>query len=159
MKKLNLIFILLALLSLSYGCKKDKDNDEDDNVTSSFTVKINGVLWTGTTNVAIHTSSGNLGQISTSNQNSTEQIIISFSGSGTGTYSVNTDYNTMTFFIGQNEFSSMFNPVQNGELIITKYDAVNGKISGTFHCVAMDIEDNVYTVTEGTFKNISLASV
>lgn len=153
MKKLNLIFILLALLALSSGCKKDKD--ENENLPASFSAKVEGVFWTGTKIVAVHASGSDLIQITASGASQTEQIVLAFTGSGPGTYEMGDD-NLGSCSIGGNVFTTIFDNTPTGSIVITKYDATNGIISGTFSFVGEDINGNDFAVTEGKFENLVL---
>lgn len=152
MKKLNLIFILLAILTLNNGCKKDKD--EDENLPASFSVKVEGTLWTGNTYTAAHSTILNSTEIVAYGISNSEYIVLDINGSGTGTYAID-DHNTGSGLIGGTVFSTTFHNNPSGDIIITKYDESNGKISGTFSFVGYG-DSNVFTVTEGKFVNVGL---
>lgn len=153
MKKLNVIFILLALLALSYGCKKDKD--EDENLPASFSIKVGGTPWTGNTFLAVHAVGTDVTQIVAYGVAPSEQVVLTFKGSGTGTFAFNDD-NMASCTIAGNVFSTIFDDNPTGEIIITKYDAANGKISGTFSFTGEDFDGNAFIVTEGKFENLAL---
>jgi hypothetical protein len=76
-------------------------------------------------------------------------------GWGTGTFAFNDD-NMGTSTIAGSVFSTIFDNNPTCEIIITKFDATKGKISGTFSFTGEDFDGNDFAVTEGKFENIVL---
>jgi hypothetical protein len=151
MKKSLFILAMLTVLAFVYSCKKD----ETEEAKTSFSAKVQGTSWTAATIVAFHATGGNYTQITAAGSMPTEQISLYYIGSGTGTFTMNDD-NLASAVIGSYTFTSMFSDTPDGEIVITKYDETNKKISGTFHFKGEDIDGNVYTVTEGKFENVDL---
>jgi hypothetical protein len=151
MKKPALISILLVILVFTISCKKD----DDAGTKSSYSAKVEGTVWNAVTIAAIHSTGGNTTTISASGSAPSEQIVIYYKGSGTGTFEFNDD-NMGSVVVGNYVFSSMFSSTPVGQIKITKYDEGNKLISGTFSFDGEDIYENVYHVTEGKFENVSL---
>jgi len=151
MKKIILVTLLAATLLISFSCKKD----ETESTATSFSAKINGTLWTATNMLAGHELLNNTTQITAMGASVSEQISLVFTGSGTGTFKMNDD-NVGSVTVGNSDFTSFFSDVPEGEIVITKYDLSNMKISGTFAFKGEDIDGTVYTLTEGKFQNINL---
>lgn len=143
--------MLGSLLVLSFSCKKDDSED----AKTSFSAKVQGTTWTAATIVAQHSTGGNVTSITAAGTMPSEQIVLYFKGSGTGTFTLD-DTNLASAVIGEYTFTSMFSDTPEGEIVITKYDASGKKISGTFHFKGEDIDGIVYTVTEGQFENVDL---
>lgn len=151
MKKLISGTILAAMLVFSFSCRKDNA----ENTATNFSAKVEGTLWTATNMAAGHESLNNVTQIMGMGATAAEQVYLEFKGSGTGTYKLNVD-NLGMVSIGTYSFTSFMSAVPVGEIVITKYDEGNKKISGTFHFQGEDIDGFVYNVTEGKFDNITL---
>ena len=151
MKKLILGTMLAATLLFSFSCKKD----EIETTATGFTAKVEGTVWTAKNMLAGHESLSNLTQISGIGATVAEQIVLVFKGSGTGTYKMNDD-NTGFVALNNYDFTSFFSENPVGEIVITKYDVTNQKISGTFKFEGEDIDGTVYDVTEGKFDNVQL---
>jgi hypothetical protein len=153
MKKTSLISILLVLLVFTISCKKD----DPASSSTSFSAKIEGTLFQGSVMMASHFTSGNLNTITAVGTNPADQISLDFTGSANGTYVMNSG-NMGSAAIGNNSFASMFSSSPVGEIVITKYDAANKLISGTFYFNGEDIDGNVFHVTEGKFENVALTT-
>lgn len=152
MKKTLFALAMIVLLLMNFSCKKEDPND----AAASFSAKVQGTQWTAATISSSHLTGGNLTQIIAAGAMPSEQIALTFHGSGTGTFVMDDDYNVCTAVIGDYTFTSMFSDSPDGEIIITRYDAANGKISGTFHFKGEDIDGNEFSVTEGKFTNVDL---
>jgi hypothetical protein len=61
-------------------------------------------------------------------------------------------------YSGSSVFSSEFLETPVGEIVITKYDEANNKISGTFSFSAQDYEGNSCVVSSGEFENVLLTT-
>lgn len=151
MKKSFYIIMMVSVLALTFGCKKE----EAESAKASFSAKVEGTLWTGATLIAQHSTGGNMTTITASGSMPSEQIVMYIKGSGTGTFTLNDD-NLASVVVGNYIFSSLFSDNPNGTIVITKYDEANKKISGTFNFTGEDINGIVYHVTEGKFENVDL---
>ena len=151
MKKLILGTMLATLLVFSFSCKKD----ETETTATGFSAKVEGTVWTAKNMLAGHESLSNLTQITGMGASVAEQVGLVFKGSGTGTFKMNDD-NTGIVVISNYNFTSFYSENPVGEIVITKYDVTNAKISGTFKFEGEDIDGNVYNVTEGKFDNVQL---
>lgn len=153
MKNSALISILLVLLVFTSGCKKDKD--ETTNSAASFSAKVDGTLWQGSVIMAMHSTNGNFTSIIATGTSPFDQIALDFTGSGTGTYSMNDD-NLCSVVIGNISFTTLYISKPVGQIVITKYDETNKLISGTFYFNGEDFDGKLYHVTEGKFENVAL---
>ena len=95
-------------------------------------------------------------QISATGKSASEQFILSFNGTGPGTFQFD-DNNMGSVALTNYTFSSMFTDTPVGQIVISKYDVTNKKISGTFTFKGADLDGNIYSVTEGKFDNVQLA--
>ena len=153
MKNHALISILLVILVFTFGCKKEKD--ETSGSAASFSAKVEGTLWPAAIIMATHFTDGNLTTITAAGGVPSDQISLDIKGSGTGTFIMNDD-NMGSVTIGNSSFTSMFSSNPVGQVLITRYDAENKLISGTFYFNGEDLDGKVYHVTEGKFENIEL---
>lgn len=152
MRKIILVSMLSAILIFSFSCKKD---DKATTDTASFSAKVNGTLWTATNMLAGHQTTGNTSNVTGMGTTAAEMISLDFIGNGTGTYKMK-DYNMGSVSIGSIDCTTFFSEKPEGEIVITKYDAANSKISGTFSFKAEDMSGTVYTIKEGKFENVNL---
>jgi hypothetical protein len=150
MKNLFLIS-LLSIMLISFGCKKD----DPSSSKASFSAKVQGTMWTGSIVTAVQFTGENLIMITAAGTNPSEQISLDIKASGTGTFPINND-NLGTVEIGTYSFTSLISSNPLGQVVITKYDVTNKKISGTFYFDGEDMAGTVYHVTEGKFENIDL---
>lgn len=144
--------MLAATLLFSFSCKKD---DNEETTTTGFSAKVEGNAWTASNTLAGHDNLTNITQITGIGSSVAEQIHLIFKGSGTGTYKMNAD-NIGAVEITNYSFTSFFSETPVGEIVITKYDVTNMKISGTFKFEGEDIDGTVYNLTEGKFDNVIL---
>jgi hypothetical protein len=151
MKKIILCTLLAAMLVFSFSCKKDST----ETTATSCSAMVEGTKWTAANTMVVHSTGGNTTQFLASGAAPSEQIAIYFKGSGTGTFKFNDD-NLGSVVVGNYVFTSLFSDTPVGEIVITKYDAANKKISGTFTFQGEDIDGVVYHVTEGKFDNVTL---
>lgn len=153
MKKTLLIALVAVLIMPLVSCDKD-----DNNVLSTgFSAKINGTSWNGDIVAAIHSTDVNMTTITATSVSGSDKVILSFQGSGKGTYSFD-NFNMGIVYSGSSVFSSEFLETPVGEIVITKYDEANNKISGTFSFSAQDYEGNSCVVSSGEFENVLLTT-
>lgn len=162
MKKLKLLSLLMAAVALMTACNKD-DNDDKDNNTgeSGISVQYDGKTWKSTIVAASYSTDADLTVITGANPSTGEQIILSFSGSITGTLAITepTGGPAISFSMGQSgSFSTLISDNPTGEIVITKFDKEKKLISGTFQFKAEDIDGVDKEFTNGTFTNISYIS-
>jgi hypothetical protein len=153
MKNHALISILLVILVFTFGCKKEKD--ETTSSAASFSAKVDGTLWSGSIIMASHSTSGNFTSIIATGASPFDQVALDFTGSNTGTYTINDD-NLGSVVIGNTSFTTLYSSSPVGQIVITKYDEANKLISGTFYFNGEDFDGKVYHVTEGKFENVAL---
>jgi hypothetical protein len=155
MKK-NVFILLLAVMMVTFfSCKKDSSDNNTDDTTASFSLKFQGTTWTGSTFAATHLTVNNTTQISAYKSGTSDQIVLAFSGSGTGTYTFN-DNNMGSAVVGTLTCSSLFSDTPVGSIVITKYDDSKKLISGTFSFDGQSLYGTVYHITDGKFVNIPL---
>lgn len=158
MKKLKFLSLLLAGVVLMTACNKDDKDDKTEE--SGISVQYDGTTWKSTIVTAAYFSDSDETLITGANASTGEQIILSFSGSITGTLAITTsDGPIISFSMGQSgSFSTLISDNPTGEIVITKFDKEKKLISGTFHCKAEDIDGVDKEFTNGTFTNISYIS-
>ena len=122
MKKNVFILMLAVMMVTSFGCKKDSSDATADSTAPGFLLKVQGTTWTGSTYAATHFAFNNSTQITANKSGTSDQIILAFTGSGTGTYTFN-DYNLGSAVIGSVSYTSLFSDIPVGSIVITKYDA------------------------------------
>jgi hypothetical protein len=154
MKKSAISFLLMFVLVLSFGCKKD------DPATSApgLSVKIDGTTWTGQANGAVYSAQQNVTLISSSNTAVTELLQLEFTGNSTGTYNlVADDMNTFcafTYMANVDMYTTLSSTTPVGQIVVTEYDKTNHTLSGTFHFEAYSFEDKKKVFTEGVFTKL-----
>ena len=154
MKK-NVFILLFAVMMVTFfSCKKSSSDDTTDT-TASFSLKFQGTTWTGTSYTAAHLTFNNTTQITAYKSGTSDQIVVAFTGSATGTYTFN-DNNLGSAVIGSITFSSLFSDIPVGSIVVTKYDVSKKLISGTFVFDGQSFGGTVYHITEGKFNNIPL---
>jgi hypothetical protein len=152
MKK-NVFILLLAVMMVTFfSCKKDSS---EESTTPGFSLMFQGATWTGSTYTATHLTVNNSTQITAYKSGTTDQIVLAFTGSGTGTYIFN-DNNMGSAVIGSFTFSSIFSDPPVGSIVVTKYDVSQKLISGTFSFDGQSFGGTVYHVTDGKFTNVPL---
>ncbi|HNW77088.1 MAG TPA: DUF6252 family protein [Bacteroidales bacterium] len=154
MKKTLLIALVAALIMPLVSCNKDDNND----LSIGFSADINGTHWNGDIVAAIHSTDVNMTTITATSGLGSDKVILMFKGSGKGTYSFVDNYNTGSVFLSNSTYSSEFLETPVGEIVITKYDEANNKISGTFSFSAQDYEGNSCLVSSGEFENVLLTT-
>jgi hypothetical protein len=157
MKKLKFLSLLMAVVALMTACNKDDDKTEE----SGISVQYDGVTWKSTNVSAAYASDSDETVISGANATFGEQIVLSFSGSNTGSLPITESIESpiISFSLGQTgTFTTLFSDNPTGEVVITKFDKEKKLISGTFHCKAEDIDGVEKEFTNGTFTNISYIS-
>jgi len=158
MKKLKFLSLLLAVVALMTACNKDDKDDKTEE--SGVSVQYDGKTWKSTIVTAAYFADLDETIITGANASSGEQVLLSFSGSTTGTLAITTsDGPLFSFIMGQSSsFSTLISDNPTGEIVITKFDKEKKLISGTFHCMAEDIDGVAKEFTNGTFTNISYIS-
>ncbi|HOI87135.1 MAG TPA: DUF6252 family protein [Lentimicrobium sp.] len=154
MKKLKFLSFLMAALTLVVACS---DKDDDKNANPLISVEYNGTKWETTTVVASYTSVTDGTMINATKISSQDQLVISFTGTTTGTQIFADPGEGALFSIslaGLGSYTTLFTGGNVGELVITKYDNEKKLISGTFHCTAENFEGDVIEFTNGQFSNI-----
>ena len=155
MKK-NVFVLLLAIMMVTFlSCKKDSSDTTTDDTTVGFSLKFQGNTWTGSTYTAAHVTATNQTQITAYKSGTSDQVVVGFTGSGTGTYNIN-DNNMGSAVIGSATFSSLFSDPPVGSIVITKYDVSKKLISGTFTFDGQSYGGTVYHITDGKFSNVPL---
>jgi hypothetical protein len=152
MKKIMLISLLSAILISSTSCKKDKDETE----ATAVSVKIDGNTWTAGLSAAIYVS-GSGQTFITASSGLSEQLQIIFKGNTTGTYNLVTgveDAYCAFFYMSSDIYTTAFEDVPIGQIVITKYDQEKKLISGTFHFTAINYDDETKVFSEGVFTNV-----
>lgn len=154
MKKSAISCLLMFVLVLSFGCKKD----ETAPATPGLSVKIDGTTWTGQANSAFYNAQQNITLISSSNTALTELLQLEFAGNSTGTYNFTANdiisFGTFTYMANFDMYTTLFANIPVGQIVVTEYDKTNHTISGTFHFEAYSIDDQKKVLSEGKFTKL-----
>lgn len=157
MKKYVFTILMIAVLVLSYSCKKDEKQDSD---TPAMSCLIDGVLWNASGINAMQDQSDNLVDISCNDISEDQDLKLSFFCTETGTINFmknNYDnFGSFTIWSNLGIFSSNYSSNPSGQVVITEYDKTKKTISGTFHFDAHDNQGNKKSFTEGKFTNLYL---
>lgn len=144
MKKLILAGLLLSVLAISIGCKKDEEKQPE----SGISFKVDGAAWQSTTVIAQRVSG--MTQIAATNDDGTINML--FDGT-TGTFG---PQDVMMYYqAGMTMYSADEELDPTATLNITKYDEANHKIDGTFSFKGYTSEGNFVTITEGKITNVT----
>ena len=161
MRKSTLAFMMIVVLIFSFGCKKDK-SETTPETTSSLSVKYDGTTWSSSAVSAIYTSQMDITAIISMNSTATQQVHVTFIGDSTGTFNCTNDTfeNTLAVMLGVGAGDSYLTWMADangtlGQIIVTKYDKINNKISGTFHFDGYNEDGTKKVFTEGKFTNIN----
>ena len=146
MKKNVFSLTLVIMMVIFFSCKKDSTDATTDSTASSFSVKVQGTTWTGSIYAAVHFAFNNTTQITASKSGTSDQVVIAFTGSGTGTYTFG-DSNLGSAVIGSVAYSSLFSDIPVGSIVVTKYDASKKLVSGTFSFDAASFSGTIYHFT------------
>ncbi len=155
MKKSAISCLLLFVLLLSFGCKKD------DPITAKpgLSVKIDGTTWTGQVNAGIYVVQQNLTIITGANTNLTEQLQLVFIGNSTGTYNFTANdmvsSGAFAYMTTVDMYTTIAATIPIGQIVVTEYDKTNHTLSGTFHFEAYNFEDQKKVFTEGVFTKLA----
>jgi hypothetical protein len=154
MKKTLSILMIAIMMVAFFACKKKSDTTTPAVLSASFSSKIGGTTWTATAVSAGYMS----GTFTIAAVKSSETMGLSFAGTGTGTYSFDSENNWGIGTVGSSSFSSLyateFGYSPSGQVVITKWDATAKLVSGTFSYDAYDFNGTLYHVTAGQFSNV-----
>ncbi|MDO9254225.1 MAG: DUF6252 family protein [Bacteroidales bacterium] len=155
MKKITISCLLLFVLLLSFGCKKD------DPITTKpgLSVKIDGTTWTGQVNIGIYDAQENLTIITGANTALTEQLQLVFIGNSAGTYNFTTNdmvsFGAFAYMTNVDMYTTIAATTPIGQIVVSEYDKTNHTLSGTFHFDAYNFEDQKKVFTDGVFTKVA----
>ena len=181
MKKiLNYSIVLFATLAIGFSsCKKEEEKPSTSTPTAKtdvFTCKVNGTAWESDSRSKMvpfldsmmpsvgPSVEGDTLSMMAFRTNSTDSTMILFNvllkNPRVGTYTMTgTDYN-IYYFSGidfMTFLNTFFGYSASSTLNITKFDATNKKISGTFNTTMTSSTGGpTMTITEGTFNDVTL---
>ncbi len=181
MKKiLNYSIVLFATLAIGFSSCKDEETPPSTSTakTDVFTCKVNGTAWESnprstmvpfldsmipSVNASVEADTLSMMAFKTT---STDSTMILFSvllkNPRVGTYTMTgTDYN-IYYFSGidfMTFLNTFFGYTSSSTLNITKFDATNKKISGTFNTTMTSTSGApTMTITDGTFTDVTLTT-
>lgn len=140
-KILNVFALVLMLSLILTSCKKDDDNTTPANTnttTSQFSATINNNTWNSShvSTTFATTSQGEAFNI-VANSNNNGSMILSIVGKQVKTYLLDESQNKLECGLTFNDKNGLFWPNLRGQVVLTKVDDVNLKISGTFNFVVI----------------------
>ncbi len=155
MKKIATLALLIAMMVSSFNCKKDSSGSSVP--AASLSMKLNGTSWNATTISAAFTSSTNTTTIVAIKSGTSDNLELSYIGTGKGTYTIDMGEASGSGTIGSVSFDTGNSLNATGSVIVTGYDSSNKLISGTFSFMNTVNGTIVYNVTAGTFENVPVA--
>lgn len=147
------IYVFVALTFIAGSCKKDSNDDDTPAATTKMSCKVGGTAWNSS--IRITQKVDNKFFITGTSMDG-KIITITIIGDTPKTYNLAT---------GQVEFAATYSTSAtatdiytaiSGTVVLTKVDATNKKISGTFQFSALKASDllNPLSVTEGVFNEL-----
>jgi hypothetical protein len=165
MRKSVIASLLMVMITLSFGCKKDSSDETPAVVATGLTVKFDGTLWTAAVSGATYFTGENLTSIIAGNLTG-QEVSIWFKGGDTGTYNImgSGDDNTGSFLLGTAETDAYFTVSDDdnillGKVVVTEYDKTKHTISGTFYFDAFNSDNVKKTFSEGKFNKIAYQTI
>jgi len=141
--------LMISALVVFSGCKKDDDESDDTNATSTVELScvVDGVAWS----VSMPGGAVDEGELWITGSNSVGTIDFFLSSTiAAGTYNNNSaEVYTMMWI---NESSAEQFNANPGTLVITSHDVSSHRIEGTFEGPFTSIASNTVTITNGVFK-------
>ena len=164
MKKLNLLFIVFAIFMISQSCKKEETGGQTPTPTEtkSFVAYIDGVKFSpAIANVYIDTvRDGNYLIKTLIAEIGNKSISVQFTSNITGSFALTggaSGYDVGRYDVGADSSWVCTSSVGGGNLVISKYDKTNNKISGTFNFKAKIFgSSNIKNITNGEFFDVEI---
>lgn len=155
MKKSAISCLLMFVLIISFGCKKD----DPASSTPGLSVKIDGTTWTGQVNTGVYDAQQNITLVSGANSTLTEQLQLVFVGNSVGTYNFKADdmvsFGAFAYMNTIDMYTTISATTPVGQIVVTEYDKTNHTLSGTFHFEAYNFEDQKKVFTDGVFTKLT----
>lgn len=165
-RKLLALAAITTLIGLA-SCQKDMTDDDGSPQPAAFTYKanINGSSWTATQNISLlvkNSSSSPAKEMRIlANSSEGKQLSIKLADASTGIAGDGIAIRTYTLGGGSADasFAYSVNGSNNytgayGSVVITKSDAANKKLSGTFSCVLYKGPGDTLRVTGGVITDL-----
>lgn len=160
MKKNMVNKIILALVVFSIfaqSCKKDEKTVTPTTPTTGITAKINGKSFTDDSTTEAFKNSTISTSIYAINTAETSSIGIGFGAVSTGTFTIGSGNHGATYKAYDINGNDTIYSATQGSFIISKYDLINNKLSGTFSFTAVNsATGRTVSITEGVITDIPI---
>jgi hypothetical protein len=164
MKKSNLLLFVIVFLMIMQSCKKEETGGQTPTPTEtkSFVAYIDGVKFSpNIANVYIDTiRDGNYLIKTLTAEIGDRSIAIQFTSNITGSFALTggtSGYDVGKYYVGSDSSWICTSSVGGGNLVISKHDKANNKISGTFNFKAKIFgSSNIKNITNGEFFDVGI---
>lgn len=155
---------MVGLIALAFAaCSKEKSVDTtEDGGPGVFRMKVDGTQWNATTAIAASIKDGVIILTGTSADKKT--LYLELDNTTAITYDLDQNSGSYATYLDQNESAPTPYATDEGQssddaggpVVVTKIDATNKRISGTFSFrMFRDIDSKQVIVTEGVFENLT----
>lgn len=168
-KKILVLFSMVSLLGI-VSCQKDDTTFEEENIPqpAAFTYKatISGTAWTATQNISLlvknSSSSPSKEMRILANSSDGKQFSIKLADASTGVSGDGIAVRTYNLAIGGSSDATFAYSAKGsnnyvgayGTVTITKSDAANKKLTGTFSCTLVNTSADTMRVTGGVITDL-----
>lgn len=164
MKKSNLLLFVIVFLMITQSCKKEETGGQTPTPTEtkSFVAYIDGVKFSpNIANVYIDTvRDGNYLIKTLVAEIGNKSISVQFTSNITGSFALTggaSGYDVGLYDVGADSSWVCTSSVGGGNLVISKYDKTNNKISGVFYFKAKIFgSNNIKNITNGEFFDVGI---
>lgn len=156
MRKILLVFVLIASVAINSSCKKDSNGNV---VIPSMSAKINLTDWSALIRTA--TITGNTLSVNGSSLGG-EIIQLTVTPDNNASLAVNVTYSISVSSFYKKSLSASIDDTYfavTGSVKLTQLDMTNKLISGTFNFNATSTSFGVAAITNGEFTNISFTAL
>jgi|688.fasta_scaffold00911_40 hypothetical protein len=154
----NKIILALVVFSVfAQSCKKDEKTTNPVTPTVGITTKINGKSFTDDSTTEAFKNSTISTSIFAINTAGTSSIGIGFGTVSAGTFTIGSGNNGATYKAYDINGNDTIYSATQGLFIISKYDLLNNKLSGTFSFTAVNsATGRTVSITEGVITDIPI---
>lgn len=153
----KLILVLIVFSVFTQSCKKDEKTTTPFTPTTGITAKINGKSFTDDSTTEAFKNSTISTSIYAINTAGTSSIGIGFGAVSAGTFTIGSGNHGATYKAYDINGNDTIYSATQGTFIISKYDLINNKLSGTFSFTAKNsATGRTVSITEGVITDIPI---